>query len=69
MGRAKAKVWHKQHNRYGPEPIRLTQVIYRGMAQAAQAALLVKFVSTGVYTTVENNGKQTTQTPYAPSKP
>ena len=53
----------------GPEPIRLTQVIYRCMAQAAQKALLATFVCTEVYTTVEDNGSQTTQAPYAPSKP
>ena len=53
----------------GPEPIRLTQVMSRGMAQSAQKALLTIFVCTEVYATIENNGPQTTQAPYAPSKP
>ena len=43
--------------------------MYRGMAQAAQNTLLATFVCNETYTTVENSGSQTTQTPYAPSKP
>ena len=46
----------KQHNRFGPEPIRLTQVMYRRMAHEAQKALLATFVCTKVYITVENDG-------------
>ena len=56
----------EQHNRFGPEPIWLTQVMYRGMEQAAQKALRATFLFTAMYTTVENTGSQTTQTPNAP---
>ena len=56
----------EQHNRFGPEPVRLTQVIYRGMAQAAQKELVATFVCTKVPITVENGDLQTCQTPYAP---
>ena len=57
----------EQHNRFGR--IRLTQVMYCGMAQAAQKALLATFFCTKVYIAVENDGSQTFQTPYAPSHP
>ena len=56
----------EQHNRFGPEPIRLTQVMYRGMEQAAQKALRATFPCTAMYTTVESTGSQTTQAPNAP---
>ena len=44
------------HNRYGPDPIWVTQVMYYGMVETAQEALLTTFVCTAVYTTVENTG-------------
>ena len=47
----------------------LTEVMYHGMAEAAQKALRATFVCTNAYTTVENNGSRTNQAPYAPSKP
>ena len=33
------------HNRYGPDPIWLTQVMYCGMVKSAQKALLATFVT------------------------
>ena len=45
----------EQLNLFGPEPIRLSQVMFRGIAQAAQKALLVTFVCTEVYIAVEKS--------------
>ena len=56
----------EQHNRFGPEPVRYTQVMYRGTEQAAPKNLRATFPCTAMYTAVENTGSQTTQTPNAP---
>ena len=55
-------------NRYGPEQIWLTQVVFCGMVEAAQKALRATHVCTEIYMTAEITGPQPTDAPNAPSK-